>query len=306
MAFLQGPSAKQLEIIKQEMGEGPGDMDRCVRDLRSMCAASPHLPQPDVFDRPFLELFVRGCRMDMERARKKLDQFCVARTRYRDLYEHRSLTEPPLNDICKFMDIVSLPLLTDEGARVTIFRIRPNYPDSSCDVAATVRAVLLLSDVRMRDEKPIAGDVFVWEVSAVRGGIVSRVASAITAIRRGIHLAHAAYPQRLKRNHIVGAPAFLASSLQLMRSCMNEKVKRRFYLHAKVDELLDHIPSRVLPIEYGGQEESIDILARKWRQRTDELREYLRNLNEMSNASAPKPDNDIYGTVGAFRKLDID
>lgn len=48
MAFLEGPSPKQAEIIKQELGEGSGDLERGVRDLRSMCAASPYLPQPEV------------------------------------------------------------------------------------------------------------------------------------------------------------------------------------------------------------------------------------------------------------------
>lgn len=47
MAFLQGPSLKQTEIIKQELGESPGDIERGVRDLRSMLAASPYLPQPE-------------------------------------------------------------------------------------------------------------------------------------------------------------------------------------------------------------------------------------------------------------------
>lgn len=62
-------------------------------------------------------------------------------------------------------DIVVLPKLTDEGYRVTIFRIRPEYPESAADVANAVRAVLLTSDVRMFDEHQIAGDVFVYEVS---------------------------------------------------------------------------------------------------------------------------------------------
>lgn len=47
MAFLQGPSLKQSEMIKQELGEGPGDVERCVRDLKNMLAASPHLPDPE-------------------------------------------------------------------------------------------------------------------------------------------------------------------------------------------------------------------------------------------------------------------
>lgn len=47
MAFLLGPSAKQAEVIKQELGEGPDDLERGVRDLKTLCAASPHLPRPD-------------------------------------------------------------------------------------------------------------------------------------------------------------------------------------------------------------------------------------------------------------------
>ncbi|KAJ0173063.1 hypothetical protein K1T71_011239 [Dendrolimus kikuchii] len=307
MAFLQGPSLKQAEVIKQELGEQPGDVERGVRDLQSMLAASPYLPDPENVDVHLLKLFVRGCRMDMDRARSKLEAFCLARTRHRDLYEYRSLNEPPLNDVCKFMDIAVLPKLTDDGLRVTVFRIRPEYPESSADITATVRAILLISDVRMRDEDLITGDVFIYEVSQVRGSLVTRVAAAASAIRRGIQLAQAAYPQRLKRIHVVGAQSFLASSLQLMRSCVAEKIKKRYYLHAKIEELHEHISRRVLPMEWGGEEESIDVISRKWRHRVDESRDFVRNLNELCyTTSVPISDADIYGTVGAFRKLDID
>lgn len=64
-------------------------------------------------------------------------------------------------------DVVPMPKLTDEGYRVTLFRIREGYPESSADILSAVRAVLLVSDARMHDEKLIAGDVFVWEVSLI-------------------------------------------------------------------------------------------------------------------------------------------
>ncbi|OWR54967.1 retinol-binding protein pinta-like [Danaus plexippus] len=307
MAFLEGPSPKQEEFIKQELGEGPGDLERGLRDLHSMCAANPYLPQPEALDTNLLKTFLRGCRMDFERARKKLETFCYSRSRYRDLFEHRSLNEPPLNDVCKFLDIVPLPKLTDEGLRVTIFRVRPNYPESSSDILAAVRAVLLICDVRLRDETLIAGDVFIWEATHVRASIAARVAAAAGAVRRSIQLAQAAYPQRMRRIHVVGAPALVASSLNLMRACVNEKVRKRYYLHDKTEELLEHIPARVLPVEWGGEEESIEVLNRKWRRRVDEMRDYLRDLSELCDVTPDTLyDNDIYGAVGSFRKLDID
>lgn len=74
-----------------------------------------------------------------------------------------------------------------------------------------------------------------------------------------------------------------------------------------MEDLLDHIPARVLPLEWGGTEDPIDTLTKRWRRRVDELRDYLRELNEYSNSTSEHiTDKDIYGTMGAFRKLDID
>ncbi|KAH9641471.1 hypothetical protein HF086_006087 [Spodoptera exigua] len=55
MALLQGPSRKQAELIAQELGETPGEIERGVQDLRSMLAASPYLPQPENVDIVFFE-----------------------------------------------------------------------------------------------------------------------------------------------------------------------------------------------------------------------------------------------------------
>lgn len=60
-------------------------------------------------------------------------------------------------------------------------------------------------------------------------------------------------------------------------------------------------------MEWGGDEESIEVIAKKWRRRVDESRDFVRNLNELCyTTTAPISDADIYGTAGAFRKLDID
>ncbi|GBP74874.1 Alpha-tocopherol transfer protein-like [Eumeta japonica] len=258
-------------------------------------------------DTKFLELFVRGCRMDFTRTRSKFEAFWRVRARYADLYQYRSLNDPPLANILDFIQIVPLPRLTDEGLRVTVFRLLPGYPERAADVAATVKAVLLVSDARMHDEHAIAGDIFLWDVGGARGSIVAHVASAANALRRGVQLAHAAYPQRLKCVHVFAAPAFLASTIQLLRSFMSETIRRRFRLHSKLEQLQEYISLRVLPSDFGGEEESLDVLSEKWRRRVGELHDYLRNLNEITHeTSVSVKEREYYGAVGAFRKLEID
>ena len=61
----------------------------------------------------------------------------------------------------------------------------------------------------------------------MRASIAARVAASASAVRRSIQLAQAAYPQRMRRIHVVGAPSLVASSLNLMRSCVNEKIRKR-------------------------------------------------------------------------------
>ncbi|VVC88787.1 alpha-tocopherol transfer protein-like [Leptidea sinapis] len=307
MAYLEGASLKQEEMIKQDIGEGPGDLERGIMDLRSMCAANPYLPDPDTLGDHLLGLFLRGCRMNTQRARKKFETFCYSRSRYRDIFEDRSFNELPLSNVCKYMDIAVLPKLTDEAYRVTIFRIKPGYPESAVDIAATVKATLLVSDVRMHDETLILGDVFIYECSNMRASLAAYVAASANIVRRSIYLAQAAYPQRMKRIHVVGAPGIVSSSLNLMRACVNEKVKQRYYLHSKVEELLDHMPARILPAEWGGKEESIEALSKKMQRRVEEVRDYIRQLNTSCRAAPlPASDKDIYGVAGAFRKLEID
>ncbi|RVE50298.1 hypothetical protein evm_005133, partial [Chilo suppressalis] len=204
-------------------------------------------------------------------------------------------------------DTVPLPKVTDEGYRVTVFRIRKDYPDIDVDIVNVVQAILLISDVRMHDETLIAGDVFIWELSNMRPSVVAKMLTAANTVRRSVYLAQAAYPQRMKRIHVVGARPVITSTIQFMRSCVNEKIRRRYYIHADVEELKEHIPARVLPKDLSGEEESIDTLARRWRHRVDELKDYTQNLKDQCNTTpAPIMDADIYGTVGAFRKLDID
>ncbi|XP_041971529.1 alpha-tocopherol transfer protein-like [Aricia agestis] len=306
MAYFEGPSAKQAEVIRQELGEGSDDLERGIRDLRSMCAANPYLPQPEALDRKFLERFLHGCRFDFERARNKLELYCYSRTRYPELFGIRSLITPPHVDVSKFLEIVPLPKLSDEGYRVTIFRVKPNYPDN-VDVSAVIRVILYMADVRMCEDTLIAGDVFIWEVSHLHVGFAARMAAAMTVIRRGIHLAHSAYPQRLRRIHVIGAPGVFAASLNLMKSWVNEKIRQRYLVHTKTEDLLDYYPARILPAEWGGDEQSIDTLAKQWRSFAETRRDNVSKLTDMcQDIPETKCNTDIYGVVGSFRKLDID
>jgi hypothetical protein len=103
-------------------------------------------------------------------------------------------------------------------------------------------------------------------------------------------------------------------TVNILKNCMNVICALticfflfQYYIHAKIEELLDHIPAKVLPKEWGGEEQSIESLARQWRHRVDELKDYLQNIKDLCNTTpAPIMDSDMYGTVGAFRKLDID
>ncbi|KAF2906066.1 hypothetical protein ILUMI_00110 [Ignelater luminosus] len=72
-----------------------------------------------------------------------------------------------------------------------------------------------------------------------------------------------AYPLRLKGIHCTNAPSTFEAIFNLVKSFMNEKMKKRMSLYStsNSEKVFQHIPKKMLPKELGGDNESIEVLA---------------------------------------------
>lgn len=85
---------------------------------------------------------------------------------------------------------------------------------------------LLVGEIRLVEETPIAGDIFIIDggnnVTAVH---VAKIASTI--VSKALAVAHEAFPQRLKRIHVLNMPDYAEKILGLIKAFMKEKMRNR-------------------------------------------------------------------------------
>lgn len=82
-------------------------------------------------------------------------------------------------------------------------------------------------------------------------------------------------------------------------------------VHPDNESLYKEIPKKLLPVEYGGENGTIDDLVKYWEQKVFEYRDYLMEEvkfgTDESKRQAPLKQADaLFGVEGSFRKLDVD
>lgn len=82
-------------------------------------------------------------------------------------------------------------------------------------------------------------------------------------------------------------------------------------VHSDVESLYTQIPKKLLPVEYGGENGTLDDLVKYWENKIAEYRDYLieeaKYGTDESKRQAPLKQHDaLFGVEGSFRKLDVD
>jgi len=73
------------------------------------------------------------------------------------------------------------------------------------------------------------------------------------------------FPARVKAVHIFNYPKLFDAFYALAKPFLQDKIKKRIFFHgSNVEGLKSHFPADVLPKEYGGTGESIEVLSEKW------------------------------------------
>lgn len=82
-------------------------------------------------------------------------------------------------------------------------------------------------------------------------------------------------------------------------------------IHPNNESLHKEIPQKLLPVEYGGENGTIDDLVKYWENKIGEYREYLLEevnfgTDESKRLAPSKYADALFGVEGSFRKLDVD
>ncbi|XP_054670649.1 alpha-tocopherol transfer protein [Grus americana] len=89
------------------------------------------------------------------------------------------------------------------------------------------------------------------------------------------------FPLKVRGIHLINEPLFFHPVFALIKPFLTEKIKERVYMHGNnyMQSLTEHFPVSILPQEYGGEEVSIEELAKEWTDFIMASADYLQSIS---------------------------
>lgn len=304
MEILKGPDSTITQAIKEELKEDDDRMKNNLRLLEEWMNCQPHLPNN--FDRRMLPIYLRGTKHDMEKSKKKLEQYFMMRTSIPQVFKNRKPTSESMLKAYKVGDVICCPKLTKEGYRVSISCLYTSDVSVFSIDEQLIRGSMI-TDLRTVEEYPIAGDVLIYDAQHITTAHLGVIMTPL--LRKCLLIAFDAYPNRIRQVHIVHVAPIVETLVNLIKPLLKEKLRNRIVFHKSVDTLRKHISEDILPAEYGGKEVSI-------KQLSSEMQNYLIKTmpwfmeQEDIVCTGPIPDKykfeENFGADGSFRNLAVD
>ncbi|XP_011703022.1 PREDICTED: alpha-tocopherol transfer protein-like [Wasmannia auropunctata] len=91
-----------------------------------------------------------------------------------------------------------------------------------------------------------------------------------------VHAWQSCYPVRMQSINFINAPTIVDGIVRIMKSFMTEKIKNRFHVYSHMSlSCFKDVPADILPIEYGGTDDTIQELTDYWMKLVEKNRDWI-------------------------------
>ncbi|XP_036333633.1 retinol-binding protein pinta-like [Rhagoletis pomonella] len=293
---------------QKELGEVPERIDADIQQLRDWVLKQPHLNART--DDQFLVAFLRGCKYSVEKAKHKLDSYYAMRGAVPELYKDRFVNDAAI-DILRSGVYLPLPKpIAPDGPRIHLARYGV-YDSSKYSMSDVIKVRTMLGEIQFRedDNAMIMGFMEVIDFKGIGAAHIFQFNAVL--VKKVAVLGDKAWPYRPKGFHFINTPSSCEKVMNIAKSMMSEKIKKRFHMHPNLESLYKHIPKESLPAEYGGSNGTLEDGINTWEKKVLSYKEYFEEeakygTNEKLRRGSPVNSESLFGIDGSFRKLDID
>lgn len=305
--MLVQPSGELWKKIRIELNEDVKRTNDDLAAIKSWLKQQPHLPNE--WEDTCLLNFLRGCSFSMEKCKRKLDMYFTMRTACPEFFSNRDITRPELRDLCLKVQFVTFPGLTPQGRRFSSGTALDPALDSRF-LSDIFKIVFMMGDVRLREElEGVSGDVYVLNAAFFTSRHLAHLSPTI--LKKFFICVQEAYPVKVKEVHVINTSPLIDLAYNIIKQFLSEKIRSRVFFHSDVSELQKYFPKEMLPVDYGGDAESLEKYHKAWIKKLEsytpwyKAQEHLK-ANEALRPGRPTNYDELFGVDGSFRKLSID
>lgn len=307
MVNIRKLSDELQKVACDELNEVPERMQSDVDALRIWLSQATHIKARD--DDQFLVTFLRGCKYSLEKAKKKIELYYVARTQTPEFFHNRDPSDSFMQEIINLGLIMPLPVDETKSVHRIILTRLGGYDYNKYDFLSVMKVTYLMADWCMinSDVTIITGHINVVDLKGCGLSLLSQITP--TVIKKLSTLLEP-FPVRIKAIHLVNPPKGIDTAFKMFMSVCHEKLRSRVFMHENFEELSKVVDKRNLPAEYGGSNQSIPVIINNWRDVLLKNREwFIDDANyrvESLNGSSGSDKGTLFGAEGSFRSLNID
>lgn len=250
------PELNLEEIARLELGETPETKAESLLRLRQLLDGEPSLkiPQSD----GFLVMFLRARKYRVEDAFKMVKNFFRARRDMPQFFDGLVPGNVPFKTVCNDHKLMLIsPEPGEYGRSVGVFRIGAWNPDV-CSLVDFTRAFLLLTGSWLQEDHPsICGAVSIMDMKGLNIHHLTHITPSFLV--KVAHLTQDCCPVRTKAVYIINHPKIFEVIFSAIKPFLRSKLLSRVhFIGNEALEFWDHIPSDLVPSEYGGSREHFD------------------------------------------------
>ncbi|KAK7580477.1 hypothetical protein V9T40_001106 [Parthenolecanium corni] len=308
MQYFEKVSEEQLLDILKDVGTDEESIKRDVDQLKNWLEMTPYLPS--VKDEVFLRSAILRCKNSMERAKRFLDYYYSRRTLGIDMFSCRDLHSEEIRNSKDFVASVPLPRLTREGYRIYIVSFRAYSAKDLPKVTSILSMWQMEQEVLMKSDtnKGIIGII-----DAKYFG-VSVAALFLTEIKKCFDLITKTTRTRYFETYIINILPAGQKFYDMTKHILSGKMLGRIKIwKKKPEELAEVLPKSILPLDFGGEERSIDELQDAWFEYMRQFDGWFESEKNFQAELNKRPRDDYiseeffsFGLNGTFRQIILD
>ncbi|XP_044260260.1 clavesin-2-like [Tribolium madens] len=276
-----------------------------VITIKEWCLKQPHLP--DVPCDSMLESFLRLSKYNFDKAKSRIDNFYTLRMKMREFFQvDINPNSSQLRNNTDYSYVIKLPQLTDDLYRVTLHKLVTK--DLTCfHPLLTFIWHFNLAIVGMIEDCH-CGHVLIYDLQNYGLSHVTKITP--TMVKRASEIYKKTLTASVKSIHFINCPSVIDHLLKIARIALNPKIVKRIFVHQSLSSLYKHVPRKILPCDYGGEEKSSKELNEIVKEKIWNYKSYFDHLDSLRVDENLRPENfhddDFLGFYGNFKKLDID
>ncbi|XP_050302175.1 alpha-tocopherol transfer protein-like [Anthonomus grandis grandis] len=286
-SLLHTDKTRVRRLVLEKLDKSEEILCKDVQLLKNWFKYQKHLPQIPCDN--ILELFLIVNKFNLEKCKKRLENYFTIRKEIPDLYVEKHPNLEHMRSIAQTVYIIPLPKLTPSLSRVTIMKLKDLDPEKFVALNFFAHSYNIV-EIRIREDVVLT-DTIVYDMEGIQLSHLLKL--RIGAIKKSTTVLEKVFSSRVEGIHYINLPASMQVFVNLVKTMLKEKIRKRIYVHKNLESLHEHLTQSILPKDYGGTEASLDELHDLWIRKLDANREvfdYLDTLAPKGQESCSKND----------------